>query len=80
MTGTAASDQFGFSVSSAGDVNSDGYSDVIVGANVNDAGGTDAGRAYIYFGGNSPDTIPDVIMTEQLQVINSEYLFLLQEM
>ncbi|MBK7253013.1 MAG: FG-GAP repeat protein [Ignavibacteria bacterium] len=63
MTGTAASDQFGFSVSSAGDVNSDGYSDVIVGANVNDAGGTDAGRAYIYFGGNSPDTIPDVIMT-----------------
>ncbi|MBL0108386.1 MAG: FG-GAP repeat protein [Ignavibacteria bacterium] len=50
MTGEAAGDQFGSSVSSAGDVNGDGYSDVIVGAILNDAGGTGAGRAYIYFG------------------------------
>ena len=41
-----------YSVSYAGDVNGDGYADVIVGAHENDAGGVDAGRAYIYFGGH----------------------------
>ena len=32
LTGEAAGDNFGYSVSTAGDVNGDGYSDVIVGA------------------------------------------------
>ena len=32
LTGAAAGDNFGYSVSTAGDVNGDGYSDVIVGA------------------------------------------------
>ena len=32
LTGAAAGDDFGYSVSTAGDVNGDGYSDVIVGA------------------------------------------------
>jgi len=63
MTGEAAGDFFGYSVSTAGDVNGDGYSDVIVGARLNDAGGTDAGRSYIYFGGASVDNIADVTMT-----------------
>jgi hypothetical protein len=63
LTGTAAGDLFGISVSNAGDVNGDGYSDVIVGAYTNDAGGTDAGRAYIYFGGVSIDNTPDVTLT-----------------
>jgi hypothetical protein len=63
MTGEAAYDNFGFSVSTAGDVNKDGYSDVIVGAYTNNAGGAYAGRAYIYFGGISMDNIADVIMT-----------------
>ena len=39
----------------AGDVNGDGYDDVVVGANGNDAGGTGAGRAYVYFGGPAMD-------------------------
>ena len=44
---------YGFSVGSAGDVNGDGYSDVIVGADSQDAGGTDRGRAYVYLGSAS---------------------------
>ncbi len=65
LNGTYAGEQFGWSVSTAGDVNKDGYSDVIVGAPLNDAAGQDAGRAYIFFGGISMDNIPDVVMTGQ---------------
>jgi hypothetical protein len=46
-------DEFGGAVSGAGDVNNDGFDDVIVGAKCNDSGGGDAGRAYIFFGGSS---------------------------
>ena len=54
---TAESDQpfadFGAAVSTAGDVNWDGYSDVIVGANLYDSGETNEGRAYVYHGSPS---------------------------
>ena len=40
----------GDSVSAAGDVNGDGLADVLVGAPFNDAGGEDAGAAYVVFG------------------------------
>jgi hypothetical protein len=42
--------QFGNSVASAGDVNGDGFSDVIVGARFFDNGETDEGRAFVYHG------------------------------
>ena len=45
-----AFDNAGFSVSSAGDVNGDGFDDLIVGAHLNDAGGSNAGAAYVVFG------------------------------
>ena len=41
--------EFGMSVASAGDVNGDGYSDVIVGAIEYDNGAT-SGKVYVYFG------------------------------
>ncbi len=48
--GNQASAIFGFRVSTAGDVNGDGYADVIVGAPHHDNGETDEGRAYAYLG------------------------------
>ena len=50
LTGEASDDYFGWSVASAGDVNGDGYADVIVGAKWNDDGGDKAGEAYVYHG------------------------------
>jgi hypothetical protein len=48
-----ASAQFGWSVASAGDVNGDGYGDVIAGASAFDNGETDEGRAFVYLGSPS---------------------------
>ncbi len=51
--------EFGYSVSTAGDVNGDGYSDVIVGAPCYDNVGTDEGRAFVYYGnGGGVSLIP----------------------
>ena len=43
--------QLGFSVAGAGDVNGDGFADVIVGAPYYDNGQADEGAAFVYFGG-----------------------------
>ena len=54
---TAESDQasayFGRSVGTAGDVNGDGFADVIVGAPYYDNGGFDEGRAFVFHGSAS---------------------------
>jgi len=63
MTGEGANNYFGYSVSGAGDVNNDGYADVIVGAW--DYYGT-TGRAYIYYGGSSMDAVADVTMNSEV--------------
>ncbi len=61
LTGTESNDVFGWSVASVGDVNGDGFDDVIVGAPYNSAGGVDAGQATVYLGapGNSFETTAD---------------------
>jgi hypothetical protein len=52
-TGSAAGDYFGHSVASAGDVNGDGYADVIIGADLYSHGESGEGAAYIYLGSGS---------------------------
>ena len=53
INGQGVSDFSGYSVSNAGDVNGDGYADLIVGARYSDpTAGTDAGRSYVIFGGS----------------------------
>ena len=59
----APGDVFGITVAGAGDVNGDGFDDVIVGATQNDAAGANAGRAYVYFGGMSMDAVADLTLT-----------------
>lgn len=48
--GDAANDNFGYALSGVGDWDGDGVADLGVGAWANDAGGTDAGAAYILSG------------------------------
>jgi len=50
FTGKAAGDRFGQAVDGAGDVNADGYDDLVVGAVGEDANGLDSGAAYVYSG------------------------------
>jgi hypothetical protein len=52
LSGEAPNDNFGRHVSAAGDFDGDGRADVIVGAPGNNAGGTGAGRAYVFSGRN----------------------------
>ncbi len=54
LDGTAASEQSGYSVASAGDVNGDGFADVIVGARVASPNGNNlSGASYVVFGASS---------------------------
>ena len=59
ITGNAAGDLFGYSVSTAGDTNNDGYDDIIVGApNKN----SNQGAAYVVYGGVK-STMPNIVLS-----------------
>jgi hypothetical protein len=51
INGIDAYDLSGFSVSSAGDANGDGFSDLIIGAIGGDPNGSNCGETYVVFGG-----------------------------
>jgi len=51
FVGEDADDRAGVRVESAGDVDGDGYPDLLVGGPQNDAGGENAGAAYLFYGG-----------------------------
>ncbi len=64
--------EFGFSVSAAGDVNGDGFADVVVGAPFHDGVAADSGRAYLFLGSPSGlSTIPN--WTYQASAENEQF-------
>jgi hypothetical protein len=50
IIGAAAGDTSGRDVSGAGDINGDGLDDLIIGAHLDDPGGTDSGAGFVVFG------------------------------
>jgi hypothetical protein len=52
INGVSAGDRSGNSVSSAGDVNGDGFDDLIIGADWDDPNGASSGSSFVVFGGN----------------------------
>ncbi len=59
LEGDGTSESFGSAIAGAGDINGDGYDDIIVGAYRNDLG---KGKAYIFFGGQNMDVLPDLTL------------------
>ena len=53
LNADGSGEYFGCSVSTAGDVNGDGYSDVIVGAENYSNGQTEEGKVYVHYGGST---------------------------
>src|SRR5260221_3168574 len=58
IQGEAAKDLSGHSVSTAGDVNGDGFADLIIGAPYDSANGTNSGASYVVFGKAGGFTAP----------------------
>ena len=75
---TPTNDQFGTSVAGTGDVNGDGYADVIVGAQgastTDNAGHSDNGRAYLYLGSsNGLSSTPSATLNDPNSISSQDY-------
>lgn len=63
LSGTFGSGEFGFPPSSAGDLNGDGYSDLVVGARLASNPETQEGLVYVYYASSTGiPTVPSVIL------------------
>jgi hypothetical protein len=59
LVGEEPDDRPGFGLAGAGDLDDDGYDDLIVGADMEDAAGTNAGAAYLFYG--AEDRLTDTV-------------------
>ena len=64
FNGHFANEEFGAAVAGLGDVNGDGFDDIIVGTEYNGSSGPDTAYVYVYFGGSEIDTTADIIFRE----------------
>jgi hypothetical protein len=67
LWGTAAGDNAGIAVSGGGDLNGDGFDDIVVGAKNESTAASTAGAAYVIYGGDLPEEMTldmaDVVLT-----------------
>jgi FG-GAP repeat len=65
LRGAVSGDMFGSAAVAGGDVNGDGFADVLVGAPWDATNGLRAGRAYLYLGGSGPafEPTPDGVFS-----------------
>ena len=73
FVGEDASDQAGFSVSSAGDVDGDSLDDILIGAYLNDDGATNAGKTYLILGSSLPLLGSNLVT---IDLSSADYLFI----
>ncbi len=71
ITGNAANDRFGWSVSTAGDINNDGYDDIIVGAYYKNSY---QGAVYVIYGGLKSTTTNIDLSTQTLDPQNTGFM------
>ena len=73
LDGINTSDLSGYSVAGAGDINGDGFDDLVVGARLADPGGDNAaGETYVVFGGNFPGLVSHPGSDEDDELIGSD--------
>ena len=77
INGVSEGDQSGSSVSSAGDVNGDGFDDLIVGAFGNDSNGSNSGASFVVFGKSDGaavelQTLPVMMTGFQIKGVSAE--------
>jgi len=70
LPGIDGVDQSGYSVSSAGDVNGDGYDDLIIGAHLGDPNGASSGETYVVYGGARAPGTNGVLALSALNGVN----------